>query len=286
MVDVKIGTTSPASVPSTTSETVELDDTEIKHLLAAHDGESIEQLAAWLKANAKTFAPVVTQALEEQPGLSAEAARAVLDAFTWRAPADGETTLRLMNACLDAIADRITESVRSGVPGAIGEFDDSLVSSAVAILTANRRSSQSEGAICCLAAAGPGGALVLARAFDAVRGALRLYIVRRLKPADVLELGDNVVASLASSVSKLAEELESPKREVATRFLAELGSVQHMEPSEIGVNDPLASGDRVFHASWGAGVVVSTNHESATIDFGSAGTRTLLRSLTTLRRAR
>ncbi len=285
MLNLDLATAGSGAVLAGSTEAAGLEDAVALRLLVAEDAESVARLATWLKVNAKTFAPLVAQAIHEGSSLSAEAAGAVLDAFTWRAPADAETTVTVMNACLVAITDRITESIRKNASDAISDSDDSLVGSAVVILTANRRSSQTEAAICCLAAAGPGGALVLARAFDAVRSALRLYIVRRLNPADVLELGDNVVASLARSVSKLADELESPKKAVATRFLEELGSVQHMETSEVGTTDLLGVGDRVFHASWGAGVVIASGEDSVTIDFGSAGTRTLLRALATLRRA-
>jgi hypothetical protein len=263
----------------------ELEDAAVVRLLTAEDATSIAELATWLKTHARTFTPV-TQAIREDSGLSPEAAGAVLDALVWRAPTDAEEMLTLTQACLRVIAERITESLGSGTtPGAISDHDDSLVGSAVAIVTVNRRSRHSETAVDCLAQEGPGGALVLARAFDGLRNALKLHIVQQLKPVDVLELGDNVVASLACSVSKLAEELETPKNAVATRFLAELGPVQGMRSAGIGVTEHLEVGDRVFHASWGAGVVSAVNDESATIDFGSAGTRTLLRSLATLRHA-
>lgn len=284
MVDLKLNGNGSPVVLANTEDAAGLSDAEAMRLLECKDAESVAQLSTWLKTQAKTFAPIVAQAIQEGSSLSPEAAGAVLEAFTWRAPADAETTIRLMNACLDSIADRITDSLRSSKTGAISHEDDSLVGAGVAILTANRRSSQSEAAISCLAEAGPGGAMVLARAFDSVRSSLRLYIVRRLKPADVLELSDNRVASLANSVSKLAEELEPPKDAVAKKFLTELGSLQHMEPAEIGRTDPLEIGESVFHANWGAGVVVASTDESVTVDFGSAGTRTLLRALTTLRR--
>ncbi len=266
-------------------DAAELDDAAVLRLLAAQDDESRARLALWLKANARTFAPVVERAIHEEPGLSAEAASAVLEALVWRAPADPEMTLRLLEGCLDAIAERIAESLGRGAPGMISDSDDALVGAAVAVLTSRRPSRHSETAITRLAEAGPAGALVLARAFDGSRSTLKLSILRRMKPADVLELGDNVVASLAQSASRLAEQLERPDRDVVTRFLAELGSVQLMEPSEIGVAEPLEPGDRVFHASWGAGQVIAADDESATIDFGSAGTRTLLRTFAKLRRA-
>jgi len=285
MVDLKRGTTGSAADFADIAEAADLDDAAVMKLLAAEDDESVAQLATWLKAHSRTFAPLVTQAIEGQSGLSAEAAAAVLDAMAWRAQADEETMLTLMEACMGIIARRLTESLCSGAPGAISDREDALVSSAVAILTANRRARHSERAIGSLSNAGPGGALILARAFDAVRGGLKLYVVRRLKPADVLQLDDNVVASLAHSVSKLTDDLEKPKRDIAIRFLAELGSVEGMQPSMIGSAEPLGIGDCVFHASWGAGTVIAANDESVTIDFGSAGTRTLLRALATLRRA-
>jgi len=285
MVDPKHGTTRSTYVLASSTEAAELDDVAVMRLLSAEDPQSRAQLAQWLKTHARTFAPFVAQSIQEEPGLSAEAAGAVLEALVRRAPADGEVTLKLMEGCLRAIAGRITESLGRGAPGAISNSDDALVGSAVAVLTSRRPSSHSETAIARLAEAGPGGALVLARAFDASRSTLKLSIVRCMKPADVLELGDNVVASLAHSVSRLAEQLERPDRDIATRFLAELGSVQPMEPSEISVTEVLEPGDCVFHASWGAGTVVTADDESATIDFGSAGTRTLLRAFATLRRA-
>lgn len=277
----------PAKFPHTLSDNVEvagLDDASATRLLAAEDPESIAQLATWLKAHARTFAPIVLQAAREERGLSAESAAAVLDAAVWRTPADGDTTLKLIRACLGVIATRITQSLREGPPGVVSDRDDPLVRSAVAVLTSSRPSRHSETAIDCLAQSGPGGAVVLARAFDAVRSGLKVRIVRCLKPVEVLELGDNVVASLALSVSKLAETLEGPEKTDANRLLTELGSVQRMEPSMIDATELLRSGDRVFHASWGAGVVVAATDEKVTIDFGSAGTRTLLRALTSLRR--
>ena len=285
MIDLKPGTSGSAVTLATSPAAAGLDDAAVMCLLAAEDAESVAQLRMWLKAHARTFAPVVTQAIQEGPGLSAQAARAVLDALVWRTPADGDTTLRMLEACLDVIARQITGSLARGAPGALSDSDDALVGSAVALLTSNRPARHSETAIGCLAKAGPGGALVLARAFNAVRSGLKLRIVRRLQPADVLQLDDNVVVSLAHSVARLAEELESPDRNVAIRFLAELGSVQTTGPTEVGMTEPLQMGDRVFHASWGTGTVIADNGESATIDFGSAGTRTLLRALTTLRHA-
>ena len=285
MLHTKPVTTGSAGGLSAGAETGDLDDAAVMHLLAADDSESIAQLAAWLKAHARTYAPIVIQATQEESGLSPEAARAVLDALVWRTPADGETTLRVLEGCLDVIARQITRSLDQGGRGAVSGRDDALVGSAVAVLTSNRPARHSETAIDRLAQGGPGGALVLARAFDAVRGGLRLYIVRRLDPADVLELDDNVVASLSHSVARLAAELESPKKDVAARFLAGLGPVQRMEASEIDTTATLEPGERVFHASWGVGIVVASNDESTTIDFGSAGTRTLLRAFATLRHA-
>jgi hypothetical protein len=135
-----------------------------------------------------------------------------------------------------------------------------------------------------LGQAGPGGALVLARAFDSVRGALKLSIVRRLDPADVLALNGNAVASLAHSVSKLAQNPEGSKADIPTEFLKKLGPVQSFEHAEIDPTDRLEVGDLVFHASWGSGTVIAPTDETATIDFGSAGTRVLLRSIARLRR--
>jgi len=68
------------------------------------------------------------------------------------------------------------------------------------------------------------------------------------------------------------------------RFVDELGPVHEMEHAEIGTTEKLHVGDSVFHARWGAGAVLESGDESVTIDFGSAGTRTLLRAYTTLRR--
>jgi len=281
MVDLRAGNTGSAAIDA--ADIAELDDAAVVRLLAASDPESVATLEAWLKVNAKTYAPVVELATQREGGLSAEAACAVLDALLRRTTADEETTLRLVTQCLDIIAGRITESLKSGPPSVNGGQDDPLVSQAVAVVTSNRRSRHSETAIACLAQAGPGGALVLARAFDAVRDTSQLYIVRRLQPEDVLVLGDNVVASLAHSVEQLAETLEGRKRTVVLEFLAELGPVHGLESSEIGVDEPLEPGTQVFHARWGAGIVLSANEESATIDFSGAGTRTLLRALTTLR---
>jgi len=261
------------------------DQPDLESLLIAEDAESIELLAAWLKSNAKTFAPVVLQAIDEQPELSPEAASAVLDALSWHSQTEEDTTLKLMESCLDAITRHITRSLDENAPGPLNDRDDRLMSSAVAALTADRRSRHSETAVRCLADTGPGGALVLARAFDAVRGGLKLYIVRHLDPADVLELEDNVVVSLSHSLKKFAEELEDPKKRVVTKFLTELGPIERMERSEIGSHELLRVGDSVFHARWGTGTVTAANEESATIDFGSAGTRTLLRAFTTLRHA-
>jgi len=285
MANLNLVPTGSTLALATSAEGAGLDDVAVTLLLAAEDAESIEQLATWLKTHPKTFAPVVAQATRKKSGFSAEAARAVLDALVWRTAADEEKTLGLLKACLDAITQRLSESLGSSVHGAISDSDDPLVGSAVATLTANRRSKYSETAIGCLAKSGPGGALVLARAFDAVRSSLKFYIVQRLRPTDVLELNDNVVASLAQSVSRLAEELEAPKKAVATRFLAELGSLHHTQPSVIHMTETLEVGDRVFHASWGTGTVIAAGDDRATIDFGSAGTRTLLRAFTTLRHA-
>ncbi|PKQ14262.1 MAG: hypothetical protein CVT68_12785, partial [Actinobacteria bacterium HGW-Actinobacteria-8] len=70
-----------------------------------------------------------------------------------------------------------------------------------------------------------------------------------------------------------------------SRFLKALGSVEPLESAEIDPTDELAPGQRVFHATWGAGTVVSSDDESVTLDFGNAGQRTLLRAYATLRRA-
>ena len=283
MVDLKAGKSGAAPLGADSAEIAELDEKAVAKLLAADDPESIALLAGWLKANAKTFSPAVAEADAKKSGLSAEAACVVLDALLGRTTADEEATLKLVELCLQVIADRITASLTSGAAASTMQ-DDPLVSEAVAVVTSNRRSRHSETAIACLAQAGPGGALVLARAFDAVRDTSQLYIVRRLQPEDVIVLGDNVVASLAYSVTRLAEDLEGRTRDVVLAFVEALGPVQGMESSEISVDEPLEPGTHVFHARWGAGIVLSANEESATIDFSGAGTRTLLRALTTLRR--
>lgn len=206
----------------------------------------------------------------------------MLDALLWKAPADEETTMKLMSECLRVIADRITASLCNAASGANNKHDDPLVGSAVAVVTAGRRSNLSETAVRCLAKAGPGGTLVLARAFDTVRDSLRLYVMRRLKPAVIWELGGDVVASLGNSVSKLVEELEGKQLSAAIKFLEELAPEEHSKSSEIGQTEPLEVGAHVFHASWGVGTVIKASDETITIDFGSAGTRTLLRALATL----
>lgn len=285
MIDLGSSISPPSAAGAGSRETSELDDAAAMRLLAAEDPESVAQLAGWLKAQGRTFAPVVAQAIEEGTGPSAEAARAVLGAVVSRTPADAQMTLALIAPCLAVIGRRITEDLASDPSHTISDPSDALVGSAVALLTSSRPARHLETAICCLSEAGPGGALILARAFDAVRSSLRLRILRSLRPRDVRELDDNVVVSLAESVSKLAEALEGSDRATATRFLAELGSVQHMVCSEIEMHEHLEAGDEVFHASWGAGIVVATTAEVVTIDFSNAGTRTLLRSLATLRRA-
>jgi hypothetical protein len=272
-------------VDSADAEPVGLSDATVAGLLAAEDAESIERLAVWLKKHATTFAPIVVQAAHKKAGLSGEASCAVLDALMSKAPADEETTLGIMSDCLRVIAGRITKSLRDDTREARTRHDDPLVGVAVAVVTAGRRSSLSETAVSCLAKAGPGGTLVLARAFDTLRDSLKLYAIRRLKPAVIWELGDNVVASLGNSVSKLAEELEGRESKAALKFLAELAPEEHSKSSEISPTDPLKVGDSVFHASWGVGTVVKIGHETLTVDFGSSGTRTLLRALATLRHA-
>jgi len=251
-------------------------------LLAADDAESIAQLSEWLKANSKTFVPTVAHA-HLNAKLSPEASGAVLDALSWRVQAEEEATLSLMQSCLEVISRRVSASLAANPSSAISDRDDALVGSAVAALTADRRSRHSEAAVRCLADEGPGGALILARAFDVVRGGLKLYIIRHMDAADVLVLEDNVVACLSNSVATFAEELEGPKKRPVTHFLAALGPVSTLESSEIEPDEVLKVGDSVFHARWGAGTVQSADAESATIDFGSAGTRTLLRAYTKLR---
>jgi hypothetical protein len=269
------------------------DPAAIRRLLEADDAASLEELSAWLQANPKTWVATVAavaDTAEGERGFSAEAACEVLQALTQRTPADEETTLRLVRACLTPIAARITDSLGRRGSGkssdiVVSEHDDALVGMAVRIVTSSRRSKLSRGAVTCLAEAGAGGALVLARAFDAVRSGTKLQIVRSLKSEDVLKLGDNAVASLAESIVKLAEELVGAEQRDAKRFLAELGPVEPMQSAEIGPTDPLVEGQRVFHATWGAGVVVAVDDERIRVDFGSAGSRLLLRAHATLRRA-
>lgn len=285
MVDPQSDTPRPDDSAALDAEAARLDDAAAMALLTAEDPASLRLLAAWLRARARTFAPVVEQAFQEGVRPSPAAAGTILDGMAWRTSAKGEATLTVMQTCIEVIASRITDSLARSKGGAISDGDDALVGAAVTVLTSSCPSRHSAMAIGCLTESGPGGALILARSFDAVRSALKVSIVRDLKPADVLELDDNVVASLARSVTKLADELEGPQRDLANRFLAALGPVEHLEPAEVSARDSLEAGDRVFHASWGTGTVVSATAEAATIDFGSAGTRTLLRSLTTLRRA-
>ena len=282
MVDLQYGPSHPVNLAA---NAVELSDAQVMRLLAAEDAKSIETLATWLKSNPKTFPPLVMQASTRDKGLSVSAAAAVLDGLAWRTKADEQAMLEVMETCLKAIAERITVAVSRSKNGAISKRDDRLVGAAVSVLTADRRSRQSEAAICCLGEAGTGGALILARAFHTIRGVLRLFTVRHLAPAHVLELDGNVVASLAESVSKLADELERPQKDVATKFLAALGSVEEFGNAEISATEPLAIGQSVFHARWGGGTVLAADAKTVTIDFGHAGTRTLLRELTTLRRA-
>ncbi len=291
MGDPNVGTADITPAVPADTEPEELDGAAIRLLLRAQDPASMDELAQWIKAHAKTWGPLVAEAAHEDEALSAEASCVVLSTLAKRSPADEETTLGLMEVCLVIIADRITESrmlstaKRGRGTRAIREPDDSLVGAAVGIVTANRRSKLSERAISCLADSGMGGALVLARAFDAVRTTSKVYIVRRLKPAEVLGLGDNVVASLAASVAKLAEELEGKELKAANRFLEELGSVSPLESSEIDPTETLEVGCHVFHATWGAGTVIVSDTESVTVDFGSAGERTLLRAYAKLRHA-
>jgi len=267
------------------AEILGLDDPRVSLLIAAQSAEQLSQLAAWLKAHAKTFTPVVMQAAAGKPGMSPLAASVVLPALSWHSQAEEDLTLQLMDVCLAVICERLTDSVRGGATDAVDTSDDVLVGAAVAVLTADRRSRHSETAVRSLSTGGPGGALILARSFDVVRDGLKLYIVRHLSPADVLELEDNAVASLSHSLSKFAENLEPPKKRPVIRFRDELGPVHEMEHSEIGATEPLHVDDAVFHARWGAGTVIASDDESVTIDFGSAGTRTLLRKYSTLRRA-
>lgn len=262
-----------------------LDDSAAMELLSVGDAVSVLQLAEWLKAHVRTFSPVVSEALQKHPDLSPEAAGAVLDAMALRAPDSGEVTLRLLTCCLEAIASRLTESLSVAPSHGIDDRDDVLLTSAVATLTCNQPARRSEAAVHCLAEAGPGGARVLARSFDAVRGGLKLRILGSLIPANVLALEDNVIVSLAHSVSAFAEGLEGHDSIVAHRFLAELGPVGDSQNLKIGVTEVIEAGDGVFHASWGSGTVLAADDESVTIDFGGAGTRTLLRALATLRRA-
>lgn len=274
---------SPSTATDPRDETAELDDADVARLLAAADETSIAQLREWLDANSKAFIPVVAQAIRGGAGVSAEAARTLLDGLNRRGPSHAEATLVVLQACLRVISDRINESFTSAEPD--GGEADPFVDSAVLLLTRSRPSGQAEKAIDCLAEAGPGGALVLTRAFDSTRTSLKLHIVRRMDPANVLSLGENVAASLALSVARLAEQVEDADKRAATRFLAALGPVDSPASSEIDADEPLEVGDRLFHASWGAGTLVEYTAESVTVDFGSAGTRTLLRSIARLRHA-
>lgn len=259
----------------------ELDDATVGRLLGATDEESLASLSEWLEANPRTWPASVARVTLLPVDVSVESSCAVLGALTQRTPTDEETTLQLVTACLTPIALRISESLAEGGTGAVQ--DDSLVSVAVGIVTSSRRSKLSKGAIGCLAQTGPGGALVLTRAFDAVRAGSKVQIVQNLDPADVLELSDNAVASLSSSVARLVVDLVGRERDDANRFLAQLGWVEPVESSQIEPSEPLAVGAHVFHATWGAGAVVASDPESVTIDFGSAGQRTLLRAYATLR---
>ncbi|MDA3935815.1 MAG: hypothetical protein PF636_02970 [Actinomycetota bacterium] len=262
-----------------------LNDAVIIGLLASSDEDSLAELAVWLKENATTLAPLVTRAAAEKPGLSGEASCAVLDALLLKPLADEDVTVRLMGECLRVIAARITASLSEDAPGADNLHDDPLVSSTVAVVTAGRRAHLSETAVSYLAKAGSGGSLVLARSFDTLRDSLKLHVLRRLKPADVWVLGGNVVASLGNSISTLIEGLEGKPLRIAVKFLEGLDPEAHSESSDIDPAEPLAVGAHVFHASWGAGSVVKTGKGTIKVDFGSAGTRTLMRKFATLRHA-
>ncbi len=258
-------------------------DDAVIDLLASTDDESLALLKIWLKENATTLGPLLERAAGEMPGLSGEASCVVLDALLLKPLADEQATTDLMNTCLHVIAARITESLSPSASGADNRHDDPLVSAAVAVVTSGRRSRSSETVVSCLATAGPGGSLVLARAFDTLRDTLKLYALRRLDPAEVLELGENVATSLRSSVSKLIESLEGKQRTTAVKFLKALTPEDHSESVEIDPTEPLEVGAHVFHATWGVGAVVKSGDGTVKVDFGSAGTRTLLRKFATLR---
>jgi len=83
-VDLNHSASRSTFVLASSIDAAELDDAAVVRLLAAQDDESRARLALWLKANARTFAPVVERAIHEEPGLSAEAASAVLEAQTRR----------------------------------------------------------------------------------------------------------------------------------------------------------------------------------------------------------
>jgi hypothetical protein len=276
--------------------TPELDDAAVARLLASRTAKSVASLSEWLEANPKTWVATVERLAEEPSRFSAEASCAVLEAMAKKNTIDEMTTLRLVKACLVPITARIQESLDRTAPGSRGRTrvsggngsggqDDPLVRTAVGIVTASRRAKLSKGAIGCLADAGPAGALVLTRAFDAVRGGTKVLIMRSINAPDVLSLGDNEVVSLASSVARFAVELVGQERADANRFLAELGPVETRESAQIDPTEPLALGQLVFHATWGAGTVVASDPSSVTVDFGNAGKRTLLRAYATLRHA-
>lgn len=278
----------------TAADSEELDAAALRRMLEAQDEASIEALAEWLAKNAKGWVKPVLEVVDGDCVFSAEASCEILRALSQRTPADQDSALLLVKACLAPITTEVSSSLdRAGTRGkkrvssVHGEADDTLVRAAVGIVTANRRSKLSTGTIACLADAGTGGALILSRAFDGVRSGSKVQIIRGLEASDVLQLGDNVVASLASSVTRLLDEVEltGRERDDVSRFLTALGSVEPLESAEIDPTDELAPGHRVFHATWGAGTVVSSDDESVTLDFGNAGQRTLLRAYATLRRA-
>ncbi|GEM_PF-4096678 len=270
-------------IDSTDAEAEGFVDAAVIGLLAASDEESMELLQVWLKEHATTLAPVVEQAASKESGLSGEASCAVLDALLLKPLADERATSKLMHACLNVIAARITESLSPEASSACDGHDDPLVSSTVAIVTAGRRAHLSEMAVSCLAKSGSGGSLVLVRSFDTVRDSLKLHVLQKMDPTDVWVLGDNAVASLSNSVSKLIESLEGKPRTAAVKFLEALEPEEHASSAEIEPTESLEVGSHVFHATWGVGTVIKTGDGTIKVDFGSAGTRSLLRKFATLR---
>jgi len=268
---------------ATTVETAESGGVTPRELLSADDEESVERLAQWLKSNLRRFTPVLTEAIDSGADVTPLAASAVLRALAWRTSSDTGATVALLKSCLRIVTDEIAASLGNNT----AEANDGgyLVSAAVSLLMAKRPSRYSESAIDCLASAGPAGALVLARSFDGVRRGLRTRVLLRLDPADVRELDDNVVVSLAHSVSRLTDDLEGRELKKAQAFLAELGPIGPLESSGIDADEPLEPGERVFHASWGSGTLVAITDETVTVDFGSGGTRTLVRTFARLRHA-